>query len=517
MASQLSKSLLRDLPDAIKFVILNFLHKQEKAVVFFVNKEFSEKVLDFKAWRVFQFCSKYRISDRISERFLHNVISAYIIRINQSFETQSVQQNVFEYLAQNTVATDICLSDKIFSTDEATASQISRLLENKHQLSSLELHKMVIGHQSCTALIETLPKVPIKCLSLVGAHTLYPFLKSLGSITSLTHLSFHGSSLHGELKLLVDSLNSISSIQFLDLSNNQLDHTDMEQWAMCTNTSITSLNFDKNIIWDHGISILADWIHPNLNTLMLSYNNMSTMGANILAGVHKKFSKLILNASCNPICNMGAFALADAFRTTSQQELFLGKTHMDDLGLVSVISVLTGSSLQLLSMDHNELCDDGIPFLAHFLKNTNTLKTLDLYLNKISSKGTILLCEGIALNSSLTRLNLGNNMIGNIGARSLAEALERHPSIRAVYLESNSIGDEGAIALGNILHCANIQTLQLSHNPICEQGHIALAEGLRHSKCSNLCIWNNGFGKAPYLYLDLYRHRDNIYIDICEC
>jgi Ran GTPase-activating protein (RanGAP) involved in mRNA processing and transport len=513
-----SSCLLCDLPDSLKFVILNFLTKRDKANIFIVNKEFSEKILDSNAWKVLQFCNKYRIPDKISDHFRHNIISANSVRINQPFEIHSVHQEVFEYLAQNTVANDISLCDHLFPSDETTATQFLRIFENKRHLKSLGLYKMGIGPQSCSALIETLPKVPIKCLSLVGQrpNTLTTFIKSLGNITSLTQLSLRDTKLHGELNLLVDSLNSISSISILDLSFNRLDYTDMEQWRLCTNTSITSLNFDQNSIFDQGIAMLADWIHPKLTNLMLSCNNIHTKGAQILASVHKKFPKLILKATGNPVCNMGAFDLAVALKTTTQRELYLGGAIMDDCGFISIISILYGSSLQLLSIDCNTLGDNGMPFLAHFLKNTTTLKTLDLHNNKISISGGQILRDGLSVNSSLTKLNLGYNNISDIGAMSIAEALEKHPSIRSVHLDSNSIGDKGAIALGNILPCANIQTLHLSHNKIGERGHIAIAKGLRHSKCSNLCIWGNSI-KASYLYLDLYRYRNDIYIDICEC
>jgi Ran GTPase-activating protein (RanGAP) involved in mRNA processing and transport len=57
------------------------------------------------------------------------------------------------------------------------------------------------------------------------------------------------------------------------------------------------------------------------------------------------------------------------------------------------------------------------------LKNSTSIRKLDLYGNKIAVEGAKILSEGLQLNSTLEFLDLGFNRIRNKGAKAIAEGI----------------------------------------------------------------------------------------------
>ena len=86
-------------------------------------------------------------------------------------------------------------------------------------------------------------------------------------------------------------------------------------------------------------------------------------------------------------------------------------------------------SLTSLSLRNNKLGDEGVEALSVGLKESNSLKTLDLsnshFLStKFGPKGAMALASAIADNGSLTKLNVRANKIDYVGEEALRDAVK---------------------------------------------------------------------------------------------
>merc|ERR1711939_33859 len=91
------------------------------------------------------------------------------------------------------------------------------------------------------------------------------------------------------------------------------------------------------------------------------------------------------------------------------------------------------------------------------VRNNDQATALSLYDNQIGDKGIMAFVENFRLNSMVTKLFLGDNQVDDAGASALAVCLS-DPSCK-------------------------IATLGLSGNKISDVGIVALAEGVKKSKC----------------------------------
>ncbi|CAF5100803.1 unnamed protein product, partial [Rotaria magnacalcarata] len=73
--------------------------------------------------------------------------------------------------------------------------------------------------------------------------------------------------------------------------------------------------------------------------------------------------------------------------------------------------------------EDNQICDEGVGFLAEALKNHTTLVSLHLGSNKIGITGTQYLSNVLRNNTKIRRIYLENNEIADEGVQFLSEAL----------------------------------------------------------------------------------------------
>ena len=95
-----------------------------------------------------------------------------------------------------------------------------------------------------------------------------------------------------------------------------------------------------------------------------------------------------------------------------------------------------------LTLDQNQIQDEGATLLAELLKEDNTLKKLSLVQNKIGNSGSIDLARALKSNASLQCLNLSQNTIGDIGVQQWIEFFnEISFSLEQLNLSFNEIGE----------------------------------------------------------------------------
>ncbi|KAL0251098.1 hypothetical protein GEMRC1_000312 [Eukaryota sp. GEM-RC1] len=170
--------------------------------------------------------------------------------------------------------------------------------------------------------------------------------------------------------------------------------------ALKTNTTVTNIDLEDNLIRAEGATALAEML--KVNTAVTS-----------------------VNVSYTYVQDVGASALAEALKVNA-----------------SVTSVDLGG---------NYIGDEGARALAEALKVNASVTSVVLRGNSIEDEGARALAEALKVNASVTSVDLGGNSIGDEGARALAEALKVNASVTSVDLGGNSIGDEGARALAEAL------------------------------------------------------------------
>lgn len=126
---------------------------------------------------------------------------------------------------------------------------------------------------------------------------------------------------------------------------------------------------------------------------------------------------------------------------------------------------------------HNMLTDgSSVRSLGSVLSG---IRSLDLSGNRIGSEGAQVLSE-VLHSHPIDRLNLSSCSIGDKGARAL-----RSMQIKELKLAENLIREQGGKELGYRLPQ---EALDLSGNAVRNEGAAAIAEGLRHGKCTHIVL-----------------------------
>ncbi len=193
----------------------------------------------------------------------------------------------------------------------------------------------------------------------------------------------------GDIRLLVDALQTNSYLTELDLSLNQLGDdsakllaatrihdlnlnensiTDSGAKDLATNTHLSILEIANNDLSDEGAIALASNSH--LKKLNLSRNCIGPKGAKALAG-HTRLTHLLLDD--NLIKDEGVIALASNQRFIV---IGLGNTGMSDQGAKAFAS---HSNLTGIAIFQNSISEDVISQLEQTIaRNTKDMKTKDL-------------------------------------------------------------------------------------------------------------------------------------------
>jgi Ran GTPase-activating protein (RanGAP) involved in mRNA processing and transport len=235
--------------------------------------------------------------------------------------------------------------------------------------------------------------------------------------------------------------------------------------ALQRNATLRTLDLSHNQIDDGGAILLAPVLDPEvsqsrLRRLDLTYNKIWPEGVRNLTGALLEGNRTLrcLNLSMNHVGPEGAESLAVLLKFSfTLQELLLSRNALGDHGVkllcqgLDESKLLSGTGLQRLDLDWNEIHDDGAKELATMLLDNAILESLNLASNAIGSDGAKALANALHSNQALTFLNLMGNQIRDPGAFSLAENLCR-PSCRVETLlwEKNNcltpLGEERLIA-----------------------------------------------------------------------
>ncbi|KAL1520434.1 hypothetical protein AB1Y20_022017 [Prymnesium parvum] len=206
-----------------------------------------------------------------------------------------------------------------------------------------------------------------------------------------------------------------------------------------------------------------------------------------------------------------------------QDKVDLGDCHLRKNDSILVAhAVRTSSRLVTLDLNRNNIGAEGAAHIAEALKTNATLTSIHLYGNKIGAEGAAHIAEALKTNTTLTSLDLYGNNIGAEGAAHIAEALKTNATLTSFNLKSApplrrrdrhatyptarrpclalplshtliNIGAEGAAHIAEALKTnATLTSLDLAANDIGAEGAAHIAEALKtNTTLTSLHLYGN--------------------------
>ena len=250
----------------------------------------------------------------------------------------------------------------------------------------------------------------------------------------------------------------------------------------------------------------------DLTDCKLGLNSMIVL-REIIINKDSQFSRLILTK--NNFGDKGVELLLESIQDNSSLvELNLSSNGITAKGGKLIFAYLLNQqsiiSLDLSSQEginRNRICADGVRLIEDVLQTNYFIENLDLSSNSIKTEGFKFLVNGLKDNIILKYLNISNNEIDEKGMYYLKDNLN-DCKIEILDVSSNPIGNEGCIALGKCLGNENlneITNINLSDCSIRFNGVREFLKNLRaNKKISTLLLNKNNLFSKKWVYLEDY-------------
>lgn len=250
----------------------------------------------------------------------------------------------------------------------------------------------------------------------------------------------------------------------------------------------------------------------DLTDCKLGLNSMVVL-SEIIKRNENKYSRLIL--SKNNFGDKGLELLLDSIQDNNGiVELNLSSNSITAKGGKMLFTYLLNQasiiSLDLSShegINRNRICCEGVKLIENVLKTNFFIENLDLSSNSIKTEGFKYLINGLKGNIVLKNLNVSNNEIDEKGIYYMNENLI-NCKIEIIDLSSNPIGNDGCISFGKCLggeKLTEITSVNLSDCSIRFHGIREFLKNMRkNKKINNLLLDKNNLYSKNWFYLEDY-------------
>ena len=294
--------------------------------------------------------------------------------------------------------------------------------------------------------------------------------------------------------ILINILKKLNNLELLNLSNNNFTDIQVAQLLEClvNNITLIELSLNKNSIINNAFELLFNYIiNPDIK--LRTINLESTFKEGTFGEVERENSKIQLQKIRNEI---------DRLVLAFNKNQTLTEVNIQDNNLspfeIEMLSLVLGK-MNIIKLGNNILDEDGAKAIAYMLKETRTLKIIELNNTNMTSKEFNQLVKGLNLNYTLTEVNIEKNSITEI--ETIEQTLNNPTNIISIFnISRNSIGDTGAIKIAEILETnTTLKTLKLGGNKISVSGVKAIASALFiNSTLSTLELNDNKLGNDGF-------------------
>ena len=280
------------------------------------------------------------------------------------------------------------------------------------------------------------------------------------------------------------------------------------------NSSTTKKLYEYNIIYGHNTNNLIKSYSTKLIQLSsdikktinndenlqvftegqireLFYQKCKDLNVPIKDELMKRFINFIKEKCVNRVINLSEcflgfnsmLVLSDILKNDLEicSRIILTKNDFGDEGIEILLESLKGNdNLVELNLSSNNLGVNGGMAIFNFLLDQNSIICLDLsskeglYRNRICSEGVSLITKVLKNNYFLEKIDLSSNSIKNEGLKYIVNGLMSNITLQTLNLQNNEITEKGISYLESKLTMSKLKHLNISCNPISDNGLISL-------------------------------------------
>ena len=330
--------------------------------------------------------------------------------------------------------------------------------DNKIKLfEDIERKRQILSQMDATSMITLLPIIKnLRALDLdrsnINEEGAFELAMALKCNNVLSQLWLRGNELGAAgAMFILNSIQHISSIKVLDLSNNNIgyqvadsiaavidcNHSLEQLWLdgnallskgvvrfthslKCLST-LRTLSLCSNGITDDAADELSAVITSNvfLEDIMLSNNDFHSEGiCKIAQSLNKLFRVRKLDLFNNKVTKHAASNLADAISNCySLQELYLSNNLLETAGTIKILQALKfKSKLQVLTLSNNNVTDEVINDLTDVLVNNNMFYILLIGGNNLQTTAVLKVAKTVKnFTAGMRVLDLSDNKVNEQG------------------------------------------------------------------------------------------------------
>jgi Ran GTPase-activating protein (RanGAP) involved in mRNA processing and transport len=292
-----------------------------------------------------------------------------------------------------------------------------------------------------------------------------------------------------EIKILSVAFKKNSTIKKLSLEGNQIRDKGAEfiSDVIKCNVSITWITLCKNEIGKSGIKFISNCLRFNdsIISLNLSDNNIGNLGTIFLSkALTANRALTLLDISGNKIESIGTKFLSCGMENWSIAKLDLSLNQIEDSGSKHLSKALRlNHSLTFLKLYQNKIEEIGSEFLSRMLKVNNSITEFNMSDNTLIAQSFF---TSIEKNTSLLSLDLSNTGLNSDAANFISEYLRENQTLRSLDLKNNSgLHKEGVKVISECI-LNNNTLLHISFEQMDRGYERLLPEAMRKIKSNKL-------------------------------
>ncbi|CAD5119403.1 unnamed protein product [Dimorphilus gyrociliatus] len=291
---------------------------------------------------------------------------------------------------------------------------------------------------------------------------------------------------------LGDTLKNFQNLKRLNLNNNSIKEEGAK--AIFNTISESNLKLEELEIGNCSFGLaaaksLSSTLKnlPELRILNLNNNLIKDEGAYKIFKVFYDFNNKLSEISLDG-CQFGcstAIKLAKTLRSLPNlTKLVCCNNPIKDEGLKAVIESLLVANNKLSHLDvyNCALTKNGIRRLSDILQKLKYLRNLVIGSNRLENDGINMISYNLSSEAILQKLILNDSSFGSLGARHLVSSLKYFTNLSELNLSDNPIKDDGIIAIFTKISPKHLEKLYLENCNFGKLGAIELSKCLSHLK-----------------------------------
>jgi len=193
----------------------------------------------------------------------------------------------------------------------------------------------------------------------------------------------------------------------------------------------------------------------NLSSLDLSHNMIGDPGIRLITDCLKlnNYSLKVLDISFNGLTSNSGYYLGELlYLNNTLEKLFLGGNNIIELGLHSMLNILSNNnkSLKTLDLSNNKLLHTDLSFISNLVSKNIALSTLNISMNSFESDSLSMLSESLKYNKYLKVLIMNQVNLNEDSSPYFLQHLNE-TNLSEIYLENNHLNEIGGILFSNII------------------------------------------------------------------